>query len=233
MKRSEINRHIREAEELFHKNRFFLPPWSSWKPEDWKSRLPLCGELLKSRLGWDLTDFGSGSFLHRGLLLVTIRNGNDSLDRKPYAEKIMVVRENQETPWHFHWKKTEDIINRGGGELVIQLNNSGSDGSFSETPVTVLCDGLLHEIPAGGSISLNSGESITLQQGVYHRFFAREGMGTVMAGEVSMTNDDTTDNWFHESCGRFPAIQEDEPPYRLLVGDYENLLEGKSGKTGF
>ena len=33
-------------------------------------------------------------------------------------------REEQVTPFHFHWNKMEDIINRGGGNLLIQLYNS-------------------------------------------------------------------------------------------------------------
>ena len=39
----------------------------------------------------------------------------------------MFVRQNQVTPFHYHVRKTEDIINRGGkgtGRLVVQLHNS-------------------------------------------------------------------------------------------------------------
>ncbi|MEI3001371.1 MAG: D-lyxose/D-mannose family sugar isomerase [Victivallis sp.] len=36
---------------------------------------------------------------------------------KPYAEKIMMVRENQITLRHFHWHKREDIIVRSSGDL--------------------------------------------------------------------------------------------------------------------
>lgn len=56
-------------------------------------------------LGWDLTDFGFGDFNKCGLILFTIRNGNFMKDKKPYAEKIMIVEELQETPMHFHWSR--------------------------------------------------------------------------------------------------------------------------------
>ena len=226
MKRSEINSYIREAEELFSLNGFKLPPWAAWPAEAWAKRKDDCESIFESSLGWDLTDFGSGDYLKRGLLLVTVRNGNDSLDKKPYAEKIMVVKENQETPFHFHWQKTEDIINRGGGNLIIELYNSDADERFAVSRVNLLTDGIKRSVEAGGKISLAPGESITLRQGTYHRFYAQEGFGAVIAGEVSMTNDDESDNRFYDDCGRFPAIVEDEKIYRALVGDYGRLISG-------
>ena len=41
-----------------------------------------------------------------------------------------------------------------------------------------------------------------------------------MIGEVSMCNDDNTDNCFQPPVGRFPKIEEDEAPYRLLCNEY-------------
>jgi D-lyxose ketol-isomerase len=35
-----------------------------------------------------------------------------------------------------------------------------------------------------------------------------------------MCNDDEEDNRFEKPVGRFPAITEDEPPYRLLCNEY-------------
>lgn len=224
MKRSEINNYIREAENLLKDNNFILPPWAYWSLDDWNKNKVNCENIFESSLGWDLTDFGIGEYLATGLLLVTIRNGNNLLDKKPYAEKVLIIKENQETPFHFHWSKTEDIINRGGGRLVIELYNSEKNEEFTDTPVIVLTDGIRREVKAGGKIVLNPGESITLQTGVYHRFYAEEGSGIVIAGEVSMTNDDAADNRFHDALGRFPLILEDEEPYRLLVGDYTRFL---------
>jgi D-lyxose ketol-isomerase len=224
MKRNEINRYIKEAEAILSNSNFLLPPWASWSIKDWKKNKIDCSNIFESSLGWDLTDFGSGDYLTTGLLLITIRNGNNSFDIKPYAEKIMIIKENQETPFHFHWRKTEDIINRGGGNLVIELYNSDKDEEYTNESVVFLTDGMKREVAAGGRVVLIPGESITLKTGIYHRFCAEEGSGIVMAGEVSMTNDDAGDNRFYDAPGRFPEIIEDEEPYRLLVGDYNMVL---------
>ena len=42
----------------------------------------------------------------------------------------------------------------------------------------------------------------------------------MLLGEVSQCNDDLNDNRFNPPVGRFPAIEEDEPPYRLLCTEY-------------
>jgi D-lyxose ketol-isomerase len=155
-----------------------------------------------------------------GLLLFTLRNGNPGSDAKPYAEKAMIVGEGQETPLHFHWSKMEDIIVRGGGKLVMQLWASTPEEGLSSEPVRLRVDGSMREIPAGGSLVLSPGESVCLERRIYHRFYAEAGSGKVLAGEVSAVNDDRTDNRFYEKAGRFPEIEEDEAPYRLLVSDY-------------
>ncbi len=224
MKRSEINHLIAEAKEFFGEMNFKLPPWGYWSPEQWKGKEETCSEIAENMLGWDLTDFGSGDFNTRGLLLFTIRNGNLQKDKKPYAEKIMIVKENQETPMHYHWNKMEDIINRGGGNLVIELYNSTTSNQLDDTDVSVKTDGIVRKIPAGGKVILKPGESITLEQGVYHRFYGEEGKGKVLVGEVSAVNDDNSDNCFLEELGRFPDIEEDEKPLHLLGSDYKNYF---------
>lgn len=223
MKRSEVNKIIKDAEEFFASKQFHLPPWAFWTPEQWKGRGET--EVVRNKLGWDITDFGKGRFEKDGLLLFTVRNGNLAAgDKKPYAEKIMIVREGQVTPMHFHWSKMEDIINRGGGNLLIDLFDSTDDEELSKAEVTVMVDGLARTVPAGGTLTLAPGESISLEQGVYHSFYGEEGKGWVLVGEVSAVNDDDKDNRFHEPQPRFPAIEEDEPPYRLLVNDYEDYV---------
>jgi D-lyxose ketol-isomerase len=229
MKRSEINRRIAEAESFFASMSFNLPPWSKRAPSDWAGRGEDESEIRDNMLGWDLTDFGSGDFDRVGLLLFTLRNGSagdrgSGAGRKPYAEKAMVVGESQETPLHFHWSKMEDIIVRGGGALAIQLWRSKPGEGLSDESVKFRVDGVLREAEAGGTIVLQKGESICLEPGVYHRFYAEPGSGKVLAGEVSAVNDDLSDNRFFEPAGRFPAIEEDERPYRLLVSDYPRYL---------
>jgi len=224
MKRSEINKILVDAKEFMAQKQFFLPPWAYWSVSDWKARSEDTHEIIENMLGWDITDFGSGDFYKRGLFLFTIRNGRLNVDKKPYAEKIMIVEENQETPMHFHSAKMEDIINRGGGNLVIDLYNSDKKEDFSNNPFSVKTDGIVRKLQPGDSIVLTPGESICLEQGIYHRFYGEPGKGKVLVGEVSSVNDDSSDNRFRESIGRFPVIDEDEQPIHLLASDYKKFL---------
>ncbi len=221
MKRSEINAAIRAMLALAEKMGFALPPFAHWSPEQWQDKGPEYDEIRAARLGWDVTDFGKGDFAHFGLTLLTIRNGlPDRPETKQYCEKLMLAGEGQITPMHFHWKKTEDIINRGGGRLVCQVYNATDDDRLAETPVTVSIDGRRLEVPAGTELVLEPGESITLTPRLYHAFWARPGDGAVLLGEVSTVNDDTHDNRFFEQLPRYPGIEEDQPPFRLLCHEY-------------
>ena len=222
MKRSEINARMGAAVSFFEKHGFRLPPFAFWSPEDWARKGHEADEIRDCHLGWDLTDFGSGDFDRVGLLLFTVRNGNaaDAANDKAYAEKIMLVEEGQVTPWHFHAAKMEDIINRGGGNLVIELANAAGDHALADTEVSVSTDGVRRRLPARGVVTLAPGESITLTQGLAHQFYGEAGAGPVMVGEVSSVNDDTADNYFIEPAGRFPDIEEDEAPLHLLCMEY-------------
>lgn len=224
MNRSEINNLIESSIDFFDQVSFKLPPWAYWKPEEWRGRYAECSEIIDNGLGWDLTDFGMGNFMKQGLILFSIRNGNFQKDEKSYAEKIMIVQEEQETPLHFHWSKMEDIINRGGGNLVLELYWKDKEEGLSNKPVEFRTDGVLRSVPPGGSITLRPGESICLEQGMYHRFYGEKGKGTVLVGEVSAVNDDNTDNRFYDPLPRFPEIEEDEPPLHLLTSDYHNYI---------
>lgn len=135
-----------------------MPPFAFWSPEDWADKGEEYNELRENQLGWDITDFGSGDYTKVGLLMFTIRNGNfQRPDDKPYAEKLLIVEEGQVTPYHFHYKKMEDIINRGGGNLIVKLYNSTPDEKFADTPVTVRMDGPPLSSPAGSEITVHPG----------------------------------------------------------------------------
>ncbi|WP_027722989.1 D-lyxose/D-mannose family sugar isomerase [Maridesulfovibrio zosterae] len=223
MKRSEVNVLINSAKDFFKTHRFNLPKWAFWTPEDWKGHGD--SEVVRNMLGWDLTDYGKGDFDKLGLLLFTIRNGNlKAGDPKPYAEKIMILREGQVCPMHFHWSKREDIINRAGGNLVIKLYSSDENEALSDTPLDVSVDGIIRRVESGSEIVLEPGESICLEPGMYHAFYCEEGSGDVMVGEVSAVNDDNSDNRFHEPLPRFPEVDEDEAPVHLLVNDYARYV---------
>lgn len=221
MKRSEINAIIRENIDFIKRMNFNLPPFAYFPPEEWSKKGHEYDEIRKNMLGWDVTDYGHGDFRNIGLFLFTIRNGNIADKQgKPYAEKLLISDEDQYSPMHFHHNKMEDIINRGGGNLIVEVYNATDDDRLADTDVTVHLDGRTATVPAGTKLRLAPGESITLPQRQYHAFWAEKGHGKVLIGEVSMVNDDNTDNRFYEAQGRFPAIEEDEAPIYLLCNEY-------------
>jgi D-lyxose ketol-isomerase len=226
MKRSRVNEIIREGDAFIRSFGYIMPPFAYWTPEELKTKKP--DGIVKSRLGWDITDFGQGRYDENGLFLFTVRNGRpEDLQRGTgmlYAEKIMISRRNQLTPMHRHAVKAEDIINRGGGKLLLELFMSDADGNVDRgAEVAVPTDGVIRRLKPGGLLSLDPGESVTLLPGVWHAFWG-EGKD-VLIGEVSTVNDDLTDNYFAEPIGRFSDIEEDEAPERLLVADYDNWIE--------
>lgn len=222
MKRSEINKIIKEFEGLLNEYKFALPPFCHFTPEEWETKGHEYDEIRDNALGWDVTDYGEGNFDKLGLALITIRNGNVHNPKytKVYAEKIMMIKEGQVSPNHFHWNKMEDIINRGGADIVFRLWNADreNEGKLLDPPVEIFSDGRRYSVPAGSEVILKPGQSLTLYPYYYHEFTIRGGVALV--GEVSMTNDDNTDNRFYEQIGRFPTVEEDEPAYRLLCTEY-------------
>lgn len=224
MKRSEINQAIKDAKQIMAQYRFSLPKFAEFSAKDWQIfSLEPYAEILESNLGWDVTDFNLGNFAQTGLTLFTLRNQSEK-NGKPYAEKIMLVKQNQVTPMHYHWKKMEDIINRGGGVLSLQLykRDETTDLLDEVSAIEVSIDGERRQIAAGDKIRLHPGQSICLPPTLYHSFWAEEG--DVLAGEVSMANDDLTDNRFLDPLGRFSTIEEDETPIHLLCSDYKEFL---------
>ncbi len=223
MKRSELNQIMKDALFFISEHRFCLPPFVTWTMEDWKKKNHEYDEIKDNMLGWDITDFGSGDFHKCGLLMITLRNGNfkNPKYKKPYAEKLLISEEGQVTPYHYHWKKMEDIINRGGGTLVVKSYNSAPNGDILDSPVTIYKDGRSYQVKAGEEVRILNGESITLVTGQYHTFWA-EG-GKCLIGEVSVMNDDNVDNRFLEDIGRFPDIEEDEPILYPLFSEYPQI----------
>lgn len=156
MKRSEINRIIREGDAFIRSFGYILPPYAYWSPEQMLDRRSELGGIIGANLGWDVTDFGSGAYGERGLFLFTVRNGSEEDLRRGggmcYAEKIMISREDQITPMHHHIVKAEDIINRGGATLAIKLFNVDEQGKIDrETEVVVATDGVPRRLDPGSS----------------------------------------------------------------------------------
>lgn len=227
MKRSEINGIMAEADAFIRSFGFVLPPFAYWSPEEMKARRNEIDGIVAGRMGWDITDYGQGDFEKLGLFLFTLRNGRLSDLQKGsgmcYAEKLLISKQDQISPMHRHYLKAEDIINRGGATLAIELFGSAPDGSFDKhAGGNVHCDGIARPFAPGEVLMLAPGESVTLMPGDWHAFWG-EG-GDVLIGEVSTVNDDETDNWFREPIGRFAEIEEDAAPTHLLVSDYAKWL---------
>ena len=228
MKRSEVNAVIKQFEALLDQYKFRIPPYLSFTPEEWAEKGHEWDEVRDNALGWDITDYGEDDFEHKGLALITLRNGNvkDPKYTKVYAEKIMMSMPGQVSPMHFHWNKMEDIIVRGGGTAVFHLYNADPETEEKlDTPVLVCRDGRRYYVPAGEPIELNEGESLTFYPYTYHEYYIKEDSVPTLVGEVSMCNDDNTDNRFYAPLGRFPKIEEDEPAYRLLCNEYPAVKE--------
>jgi D-lyxose ketol-isomerase len=189
MKRSQINQAIRAASACFSRHGWTLPP----NPK------------------WDVTDMGLGRFDEYGLVLVNLAEEDE------YCEKLMYARRNQRTPAHTHRMKKEDIIARNG-VLVVQvwqgLPGEAKAGEVFELKV----NGEARRVASGEMVRLNSGERVTLVPGIYHEFWPETDECVI--GEVSTKNDDAHDNFFVDpNIGRFPEVEEDEPPLVKLVSD--------------
>lgn len=227
MKRSEINAAIEWSKALLESRQFKLPPFGYFEMAQWQENRHLTQHIEKLMLGWDVTDFGQGDFEHFGAVLFTLRNGSlkDPKLGTPYAEKLIMLKAGQRLPLHYHASKTEDIINRGGGVLAIDLYNSLTDGSVDyANPVIALLDGIEKEVMPGKTLFIMPGASITLRPFQYHRFWAEGEQGDLLLGEVSSINDDHTDNFNAEPVSRFTQIEEDEAVKHPLCNEYEKLL---------
>lgn len=187
MKRSQINKALSDAMRCFEAAKWALPP----KPR------------------WDVTDCGLGRFEEVGLVLVNLA------ELPEYCEKLMYSRHRQVTPMHTHRKKKEDIICRSG-RLAIELWKGHPDHTRKDETFSVLRNGEKSEIRSGEPVVLEPGERVTIEPGVYHAFWPEGGEAVI--GEVSTANDDAHDNYFVDpNIGRFPEIDEDEPPLVRLL----------------
>ncbi len=226
MKRSEINASIAWAKDVLDRNNIRLPETAYWPPEKWRAHADAIGTIRRAMLGWDITDFGTGDFARVGAVLYTVRNGllADPSVGVPYCEKFIVMKEGQRLPCHYHVSKTEDIINRAGGDLQVFLWNADpATGKRLDTDVLVFMDGIGRTFKAGAEIVVRKGCSISLMPYLAHVFGPKPGTGDLVAGEVSKVNDDNTDNYFLEPVARFADIEEDEPPLHPLCNEYPSI----------
>jgi D-lyxose ketol-isomerase len=158
---------------------------------------------------WDVADFGLGRFDQVGLVLVNLA------EQPQYCEKLMYSKQHQVTPMHAHGRKKEDIICRRG-RLAVELWKGHPERTRKGEVFSLLRNGEKTEVRSGETVVLQAGERITLEPGVYHAFWPESSEAVI--GEVSTANDDAHDNFFVDTnIGRFPRIEEDEPPMARLL----------------
>lgn len=225
--RSLINHTIDQALEVLAVRGIRLPAYAYWSPERWAATGPEAEEIRHCHLGWDVTDFTSGDFPNIGRCLFTLRNGTPPGGHSPklYAEKLIIDPEGQRAPPHFHRAKIEDIINRFGGNLLVQLTASDVAGTPDPSrQVRVQVDGITRLITGGATIRLEPGQSLCIQPRTIHQFWGEPGTGVTVSGEVSSVCDDHADNAFIGAYARFPTIIEDEPRRHLLCNEYPTAV---------
>lgn len=226
MKRSTINTQIAWAIGACEKLHCALPSFAYWTPEQWEEKKASTGYMNKVGMGWDVTDYNSSNFDKVGAVLFTLRNGEVAHPEtgRVFCEKYIAMKAGQMLPCHFHYFKTEDIINRAGGTLRVYVWNSTPefDGYQKDLKgdVHLMCDGQPVKVPAGGYVDVKVGNSITLTPYIYHAFAAVPEDGDVIVGEVSRVNDDAADNHFNPPV-ELPPIEEDEPAKYRLCGGYQ------------
>jgi D-lyxose ketol-isomerase len=129
MKRSELNAILREGKQFLERMNFHLPVWAHWSPEDWANgrATSMTRSATTCSAGTSPTS-ASASTSARACCsspsATATRASKHEYEIKPYCEKILICGDEQVTPTHFHWEKMEDIICRGGGELLLRLWNA-------------------------------------------------------------------------------------------------------------
>ncbi|NQU41994.1 D-lyxose/D-mannose family sugar isomerase [bacterium] len=231
MKRSEINATIQLALDVFEAFQFRLPKWASWSLENWIH----CGDEIKEiqicRLGWHVTDFGAGRFIEEGLAHFLIRNGPgkpaapaNRIPPRPYSEKIVLLQKNQAVPFLRHPHRMKDLVNRGGGDLLVQVYQQADDGGLDrEQRVPTSVNGIFYNLKAGGVVRLAPGDGITIPPNHYHKFWADNAL--CLIGEVSPPVDEPQDIRFLDVAEWLPSIEEDEPALYALSHEYPALQQ--------
>ena len=203
-----------------------LPPFALWGEDDYRADAVAARRIAERGLGWNVVEFKPGAFTADGLSVFTLRMGDwrrlaDGRGRL-YAEKVMYAEDGQRTPHHYHVVKTEDVINRGGARLVVELVKVDRGGAPLKERFRAVKDVKALDLGPGDRVTLEPGESLTLEPFVAHAFWA-EG-GAVLGGEVSLVNDNASDNYFLPPLPAPAPIEEDRPKRYLTVRDHSRFI---------
>ena len=212
MLRSEINALIRDAEGYFKAERFRLPPFAFWTPDDWAKPDGDISEIVDCGLGWDITDFGLGEY-H------TLRPPPLHDEKRPTREPEGGHREDLlregDHPRPRPALPGPPPLDQGRGHHRAGGRHDGrrgaqrdaEDGSFkADTQVSLSLDGVRRKVRVLAPPSSSTpGESVTLEPGCYHLGDRRlRPSGWDIHGEVSVVNGDVNHNRCGQPVGRFP-----------------------------
>ncbi len=225
MKRSLIDARIEAMLSFCERHGARLPPFALWRDENYRADRTAAARILEGGLGWNIVEFQPGKFAQAGLSVFTLRMGDwrhlSHGRGRLYAEKVLMAEDRQRTPHHYHIVKTEDIVNRGGARFVVELVKVDRAGMPLKERFRALKDVKTLDLGPGDRVTLEPGESLTLDPFVAHAFWA-EG-GATLAGEVSLANDDRTDNYFLPPLPLPAPIAEDAPRRFITVRDHARL----------
>jgi D-lyxose ketol-isomerase len=225
MKRSFADSRIEAMLALCERHGVRLPPFALWGEKDFRANAAAASRIAAGGLGWNVVEFKPGAFATEGLVVFTLRMGDwrdlETKRGRLYAEKALMSEDGQRAPHHYHVVKTEDIVNRGGARFVVELVKVDSAGRPTKERFRALKDVTELDLGPGDQVRLEPGESLTLEPYIAHAFWA-EG-GAALAGEVSLANDDMTDNHFMPPLAPFAPVEEDRPARFVTVRDYARL----------
>jgi D-lyxose ketol-isomerase len=222
LKRSEVNAILREASSFFNSFGSFLPPQSKWSVDEWLVRKDSMTPTIKGAVGWDIFK-PQPDFAAHGLTLYTLTNGYPG-NYQVYAEKLLMSTPGQVCPMHYHALKQEDIICAGGADMHMELYWAADEKHLSDEPIEAVISGKITTVKPGELMVFKPGERITLEPRMFHKFWGDpDAKVPSFIREVSMVNDDSTDNYFLEELGRFAEVIEDEPVLWPLASDYKKL----------
>lgn len=232
MKRSEINAAIERAINNAKQLGVALPKWASWTPDQFG---PNADGMRHQALGWVVVDFGKGDFANCGLVVLSLCaplvdasgepfNSPQTVSGRQYpatgfARKLLFVQAGQTEPHHFHRQKSRKEVHvMAGSPVTFELAWAENDTTLSDRDVDVMVDGFWHHMPAGGKITVNPGETITLPGELSHIISVPTGGADTIMVETCTANNNNTDNIFPFMTPTSNPVQEDaEVRYQLLT----------------
>ena len=231
MKRSEIDGAIARAIGNAKKFHVALPKWAEWKPSQFDAS---ADGIRHQKLGWKVVDFGASDFPHCGLVILALCSpivddagapltktqtvGKREYPVTGFSRKYLFVQAGQTEPHHFHRQKArKEVTVVAGAPVRFELAWADGDTALSDKDVDVQVDGIWHHLPAGGSIVVNPGETITLPGELSHIISVPEGGEDTIMLETSTANNDSNDNIFPFMTPTSVAVDEDAAArYQLL-----------------